>query len=125
WGGEPGLVPCTPQGVLLLLKSVHPDGLAGRHAIVLGRSQIVGRPVAALLLAVNCTVTIAHSRTRDAAAICRGGDIVIAATGRPEMVTAEWIMPGATVIDVGISRIAGADGKMRLSGDVDFAAARE
>jgi methylenetetrahydrofolate dehydrogenase (NADP+)/methenyltetrahydrofolate cyclohydrolase len=121
WGGEPGLVPCTPQGVMLLLERVHADGIAGRHAVVLGRSQIVGRPVAALLLARDCTVTIVHSRTQDPALVCRGADIVVAATGRPGMVTAEWIKPGATVVDVGITRIAEADGRTRLVGDVNFA----
>jgi methylenetetrahydrofolate dehydrogenase (NADP+) / methenyltetrahydrofolate cyclohydrolase len=122
WGGAPGLVPCTPQGVVLLLRSVRPD-LAGSHAIVLGRSQIVGRPVAALLLAADCTVTIAHSKTQDLPAICRDAGILVAAVGRPRMVKAEWIKPGATVIDVGINRIPAEDGKTRLVGDVDFAAA--
>ena len=123
WSGEPGIVPCTPQGIVLLLRSVH-AALAGAEAVVLGRSPIVGRPVAALLLAADCTVTMAHSKTRDAAAICRRADIVVAATGKLAMVTADWIKPGATVIDVGISRIAVADGGVRLVGDVDFAAAR-
>jgi methylenetetrahydrofolate dehydrogenase (NADP+) / methenyltetrahydrofolate cyclohydrolase len=123
WSGEPGLVPCTPQGVLLLLDSIRPT-LAGLDAVVLGRSQIVGRPVAALLLAADCTVTVVHSRSRDPTAICRRADILVAAIGRPGMVTAEWIRPGATVIDVGINRIATAEGGTRLVGDVDFAAAR-
>lgn len=126
WSGEPGLVPCTPQGVLLLLKHVHED-MAGKEAVVLGRSPIVGGPVAALLLAkdTNCTVTVAHSKTRDTAAICRRADILVVATGKqPAMVTADWIKPGATVIDVGIHRIAGLDGRSRLVGDVDFDAAR-
>ncbi len=122
WSGEPGLVPCTPQGILLLLRSAGAD-LAGAEAVVLGRSQIVGRPVAALLLAADCTVTIVHSKSRDAAAICRRADIVVAAVGHPAMVTADWIKPGATVIDVGISRAAASDGGSRLVGDVDFAAA--
>ena len=122
WSGEPGLVPCTPQGVLLLLDSVRPS-LAGLDAVVLGRSHIVGRPVAALLLAADCTVTLVHSRSRDPAAICRRADILVAAIGRPAMVTADWIKPGATVIDVGINRIATAEGGTRLVGDVDFAAA--
>jgi methylenetetrahydrofolate dehydrogenase (NADP+)/methenyltetrahydrofolate cyclohydrolase len=122
WTGAPGCIPCTPQGVLLLLRAVHSD-LRGLEAVVVGRSQIVGRPVAALLLAADCTVTIAHSRTRDAAAVSRRADILVAATGRPGMVTEGWIKPGATVIDVGISRIAGPDGANRLAGDVDFAAA--
>jgi len=123
WRGEPGLIPCTPQGVLLLLRSVH-DSLSGSEAVVLGRSQIVGRPVAALLLAADCTVTIVHSKTRDAAAVCRRADILVAATGRPAAVTAEWIKPGATVIDVGINRIAAGGRQPLLVGDVDFAAAR-
>lgn len=123
WSGEPGLVPCTPQGCLLLLKSAHTD-LRGAEAVVLGRSPIVGRPVAALLLAADCTVTVVHSKTRDAAAICRRADILVAALGEPAMVTADWIKPGATVIDVGINRIAVADGGVRLVGDVDFDAAR-
>jgi methylenetetrahydrofolate dehydrogenase (NADP+) / methenyltetrahydrofolate cyclohydrolase len=119
WSGQPGLVPCTPQGILILLRSVRPD-LAGAEAVLLGRSQIVGRPVAALLLAADCTLSVAHSKTRDIAALCRRADILVAAVGRPEMVGAEWIKPGATVIDVGINRVAG-----RLVGDVDFAAARQ
>ncbi len=123
WSGELGLVPCTPQGCLLLLNSVHAD-LSGAEAVVLGRSSIVGRPVAALLLAADCTVTVVHSKTRDAAAICRRADIIVAALGEPEMVTADWIKPGATVIDVGINRITVAGGGVRLVGDVDFAAAR-
>ncbi len=123
WRGEPGLVPCTPQGVLMLLRSVAED-MSGAEAVVLGRSPIVGRPVAALLLAADCTVTVAHSKTRDIAAICRRADILVAAIGQPAIVTAEWIKPGATVIDVGINRIAVPDGGVRLVGDVDFAAAR-
>jgi methylenetetrahydrofolate dehydrogenase (NADP+)/methenyltetrahydrofolate cyclohydrolase len=124
WSGAPGLVPCTPQGVMILLASVRP-GLAGLDAVVLGRSQIVGRPVAALLLAADCTVTLVHSRTRELAEICRRADILVAAIGRPGMVKADWIKPGATVIDVGINRIATAEGSTRLVGDVDFAAASE
>ncbi|HTT79148.1 MAG TPA: bifunctional methylenetetrahydrofolate dehydrogenase/methenyltetrahydrofolate cyclohydrolase FolD [Stellaceae bacterium] len=123
WGGAPGLVPCTPRGVMLLLHSVRPD-LTGAHAVVLGRSQIVGRPAAAVLLEADCTVTIAHLKSRDLAAVCRAGDILVAAVGRPAMVKAEWIKPGALVIDVGINRIATEDGGTRLVGDVDFAAAR-
>ena len=111
--GQPGLVPCTPRGVMHLLAGVP---LAGARAVVLGRSQIVGRPMAQLLLAADCTVTIAHSRTRDLAAECARADILVAAVGRPEMVRADWIKPGATVIDVGINRLA--DG--RLVGDVAF-----
>jgi methylenetetrahydrofolate dehydrogenase (NADP+) / methenyltetrahydrofolate cyclohydrolase len=123
WRGEPGLVPCTPQGVMRLLRSVREE-LSGAEAVVLGRSPIVGRPVAALLLATDCTVTVAHSKTRDIAAICRRADILVAAIRRPAHVAAEWIKPGATVIDVGINRIALPDGGVRLVGDVDFAAAR-
>ena len=123
WNGEPGLVPCTPQGVLMLVRSVRPD-LAGAEAVVLGRSRIVGRPVAALLLAADCTVTVAHSKTRAAAAICRRADILVAAIGRPGFVTADWIKPGATVIDVGINRTTALDRAVQLVGDVDFAAAR-
>jgi methylenetetrahydrofolate dehydrogenase (NADP+)/methenyltetrahydrofolate cyclohydrolase len=124
WSGEPGLVPCTPAGVLMLLRSMRPD-LAGAEAVILGRSQIVGRPVAALLLAADCTVTLAHSKTRDAAAVCRRADILVAAIGRPNAVGEEWIKPGALVIDVGINRISAPDDGTRLVGDVDFAAARE
>ena len=129
WSGKPGLVPCTPQGVMLLLRSVRQD-LSGAGSVVLGRSQIVGRPTAALLLASDCTVTIVHSKTQDAAAICRRADILVAAMGRPAIVTADWIKPGAIVIDVGISRIAGpqgttGQGATRLVGDVDFAAAQQ
>jgi methylenetetrahydrofolate dehydrogenase (NADP+)/methenyltetrahydrofolate cyclohydrolase len=123
WSGETGLVPCTPQGILLLLRSVHRN-LAGADAVVLGRSHIVGRPVAALLLAADCTVTVVHSKTRDAAAICRRADILVAAARQPAMVEADWIKPGATVIDVGINRLAMADGGVRLVGDVDFDAVR-
>jgi methylenetetrahydrofolate dehydrogenase (NADP+) / methenyltetrahydrofolate cyclohydrolase len=124
WNGDPGLVPCTPQGVMLLLRNVRRD-LSGAEAVVLGRSHIVGRPTAALLLAADCTVAIVHSRTEDAAAFCRRADILVAATGQPAMVTADWVKPGAIVIDVGINRVAGTDGAMRLVGDVDFAAARQ
>ena len=123
WSGDPGLVPCTPQGIMLLLRSVRED-IAGEEAVVIGRSQIVGRPLAALLLAADCTLTIVHSKTRDAAAVCRRADIVIAAIGHPAMVTADWLKPGATVIDVGINRLTRPDGGVRLVGDVDFAAAR-
>ena len=114
--GQDTLVPCTPQGCVRLLRAAGVE-LAGRRAIVLGRSAIVGKPMAALLTAADATVTLAHSRTRDIAGECRRADIVVAAVGRPEMVTAEWVAPGATVIDVGINRAA--DG--RLVGDVDFA----
>jgi methylenetetrahydrofolate dehydrogenase (NADP+)/methenyltetrahydrofolate cyclohydrolase len=115
--GLPALVPCTPLGCVTLAKTVHPS-LAGLDALVLGRSNIVGKPVAQLLLAENATVTIAHSRTRDLAELCRRADILVAAIGRPEMVRQDWIKPGATVIDVGINRISGEGGKSRIVGDV-------
>jgi methylenetetrahydrofolate dehydrogenase (NADP+)/methenyltetrahydrofolate cyclohydrolase len=114
------LVPCTPMGCMILLRRALGDELAGQRAIVLGRSNIVGKPVAALLLAANCTVTIAHSRTRDLPGECRRAEIVIAAVGRPQFVRGDWLRPGATVIDVGINRVEGADGKSRLVGDVAF-----
>ena len=117
--GAPGLVPCTPLGCVILAKSVHSD-LKGLEAVVIGRSNIVGKPLAHLLLKEDCTVTVAHSRTRDLAAVVRRADLVIAAVGRPGMVRGNWIKPGATVIDVGINRVAGADGKSRLVGDVAF-----
>ena len=123
WSGDPGLVPCTPQGVLLLLRSAN-TRLAGAQAVVLGRSAIGGRPVAALLLAADCTVTIVHSKSRDLPGVCRRADIVVAAIARPQMVKGDWLKPGATVIDVGINRIAGEQGDVRLVGDVDFAAVR-
>ena len=121
WSGLTGLVPCTPQGCLLLLHTVHED-LTGAEAVVLGRSNIVGKPVAALLLAADCTVTMVHSKSRDAAAICRRADILIIATGRPQMVKAGWVKPGATVIDVGINPVADREDRRRVVGDVDFAA---
>ncbi len=117
--GEDCLVPCTPLGCVMLLKRQLGD-LSGLKAIVIGRSNIVGKPVAQLLLREDCTVTISHSRTRDLAHECRQADILIAAAGRPRMVQGSWIKPGATVIDVGINRVAVADGKTRLVGDVDF-----
>ncbi|MCX7323305.1 MAG: bifunctional methylenetetrahydrofolate dehydrogenase/methenyltetrahydrofolate cyclohydrolase FolD [Hyphomicrobiales bacterium] len=119
--GAPGLVPCTPLGSVALAKLARPD-LSGLHAVVIGRSNIVGKPVAQLLLQENCTVTIAHSRTRDLAGLCRTADLLVAAIGRPLFVTANFIKPGAIVIDVGINRLADADGKGKLVGDVDFAA---
>jgi methylenetetrahydrofolate dehydrogenase (NADP+)/methenyltetrahydrofolate cyclohydrolase len=122
--GSPVLVPCTPLGCLLLARSVRP-ALAGLEAVVVGRSNIVGKPVAQLLLAESCTVTIAHSRTRDLPDTCRRADILVAAIGRAETIRGGWIKPGATVIDVGINRVPGADGKPRLVGDVAFAEARE
>src|SRR3954468_15268073 len=115
--GLPALVPCTPLGCILLAKAVHPS-LAGLEAVVIGRSNIVGKPVAQLLLAENATVTITHSKTRDLRAVCRRADMVVAAIGRPEMVRGDWIKPGATVIDVGINRVPGANGKGRLVGDI-------
>ena len=120
--GAEGIVPCTPLGSMMMLKHHHGD-LSGMKAIVVGRSNIVGKPMAALLLKESCTVTIAHSRTRDLAAECRAADIVIAAVGRPEMVKGDWIKPGATVIDVGINRIETEDGGKKLVGDVEFESA--
>jgi len=120
-GGQ-GLVPCTPLGCLLLLKDRLGD-LTGKRAVVVGRSNIVGKPMAQLLLNENCTVTIAHSRTRDLAGECRRADIVIAAVGKAEMVRGDWIAPGATVIDVGINRVDAGNGKTRLVGDVAYAEA--
>jgi methylenetetrahydrofolate dehydrogenase (NADP+)/methenyltetrahydrofolate cyclohydrolase len=122
--GLPSLVPCTPFGCLYLLKQQLGD-LSGLDAVVIGRSNIVGKPIAQLLLAENCTVTLAHSRTRDLPSIVRRGDIVVAAVGRPEMVRGDWLKPGAAVIDVGINRIPSADGKGKLVGDVAFAEAVE
>jgi methylenetetrahydrofolate dehydrogenase (NADP+)/methenyltetrahydrofolate cyclohydrolase len=121
--GLPGLVPCTPLGCTLLLQAELAD-LAGLHAVILGRSNIVGKPLAQLLLRENCTVTIAHSRTRDLPALCRTADILVAAIGRPEFVRGNWIKPGATVIDVGINRIPAEAGKTRLVGDVAYAEAQ-
>ncbi|MEJ5977436.1 bifunctional methylenetetrahydrofolate dehydrogenase/methenyltetrahydrofolate cyclohydrolase FolD [Novosphingobium sp. PS1R-30] len=120
--GLPGLVPCTPLGSLMLLKD-RLGNLSGLNAVVIGRSILVGKPMAQLLLGENCTVTIAHSRTQDLPEVVRRADIVVAAVGRPEMVKADWIKPGATVIDVGINRLPPAEGseKGRLVGDVDFA----
>ena len=120
-GDEAALVPCTPQGCVLLAKKHLGDNLSGKHAVVIGRSNIVGKPVSLLLLQESCTVTIAHSRTKDLPALCATADILVAAVGRPEMVKADWVKPGATVIDVGINRIDTEDGKGRLVGDVDFA----
>jgi len=117
------LVPCTPMGCLMLLRQTLGDDLAGRRALVIGRSNIVGKPLAALLLGANCTVTIAHSRTRDLPVECRRAEILVAAVGRPQMVRGAWISPGATVIDVGIVRVPAEHGKTRLVGDVAFAEA--
>lgn len=116
--GLPGMVPCTPQGSLMLIKEVQGD-LSGLHAVVIGRSLLFGKPMAQLLLGENCTVTQAHSKTRDLPALCRTADILVAAIGRPEMIKGDWVKPGAIVIDVGINRMA--DG--HLKGDVDFPAA--
>lgn len=120
--GTAGLVPCTPLGSLLLIRSVQQD-LSGLDAVVIGRSTIVGKPMAQLLIGENCTVTVAHSRTRDLPAVCRRADILVAAVGRPQMVRADWIKPGAIVIDVGINRVpnpAAGEGKTRLVGDVAY-----
>ena len=123
--GERALVPCTPLGCLMLLKDRLGD-LSGLEAVVLGRSNIVGKPMAQLLLQENCTITIAHSRTRDLPQVVRRADIVVAAVGRPQMVRGDWLKPGATVIDVGINRITvDNEGKTRLVGDVDFDGAAE
>ena len=121
-GGD-GLVPCTPLGCMMMLKDRQPN-LAGQRALVLGRSNIVGKPMAQLLLRESCTVTIAHSRTRDLPEECRRADILVAAVGRPHMVKGDWVKPGATVLDVGINRITREDGTSKLVGDVDFEAAR-
>ncbi|MFN5243491.1 MAG: bifunctional methylenetetrahydrofolate dehydrogenase/methenyltetrahydrofolate cyclohydrolase FolD [Novosphingobium sp.] len=121
--GLPGLVPCTPLGCLMLLKD-RLGSLSGKEAVVIGRSILVGKPMAQLLLAESCTVTLAHSRTQNLPDVVRRADIVVAAVGRPEMVKADWIKPGATVIDVGINRVPAAEeGKTRLVGDVDYAGA--
>nr|WP_303706116.1 bifunctional methylenetetrahydrofolate dehydrogenase/methenyltetrahydrofolate cyclohydrolase [Brevundimonas naejangsanensis] len=123
--GLPGMIPCTPLGSLMLLKDQLGD-LSGLNAVIVGRSNIVGKPMAQLLLGESCTVTIAHSRTRDLPALCRTADILVAAVGRPEMIKGDWIKPGAAVIDVGINRVPSrdpvkaAEGKTRVVGDVDF-----
>ena len=128
--GLPGLVPCTPLGCLMLLKDLLGD-LSGLYAVIVGRSNIVGKPMAQLLLGESCTVTVAHSRTRDLPDVCRRADILVAAVGRPEMIKGDWIKPGATVIDVGINRVPSADqvkaaeGKTRVVGDVAFKEAVE
>ncbi|AXQ92796.1 bifunctional methylenetetrahydrofolate dehydrogenase/methenyltetrahydrofolate cyclohydrolase FolD [Cereibacter azotoformans] len=121
--GQKSMVPCTPLGCLMMLRD-HLGNLSGMNAVVVGRSNIVGKPMAQLLLGDSCTVTIAHSRTKDLAAVCRGADILVAAVGRPEMITGDFVKPGATVIDVGINRIE-RDGKTKLVGDVDHASAAE
>ncbi len=122
-GGD-ALVPCTPLGCLMLLKDTVGD-LSGKRALVMGRSNLVGKPMAHLLLNENCTVTIAHSRTVDLPALCRTMDIAVAAMGQAEMVRGDWIKPGATVIDVGIKRVPAADGKTKLVGDVDYSEAAQ
>jgi methylenetetrahydrofolate dehydrogenase (NADP+) / methenyltetrahydrofolate cyclohydrolase len=125
--GVPGLVSCTPLGCLLLIQSVRRD-LAGLNAVVLGRSNIVGKPMAQLLIGQSCTVTVAHSKTRDLPEVCRAADILVAAVGQPEMVRGDWIKPGAIVVDVGINRVpnpAAGEGKTRVVGDVAFTEAAE
>jgi methylenetetrahydrofolate dehydrogenase (NADP+)/methenyltetrahydrofolate cyclohydrolase len=123
--GLPGLYPCTPMGCLLLLRETVGD-LRGLNAVVVGRSMLVGRPVAQLLLQADCTVTIAHSRTRDLQTVCRQADVLVAAVGRPRMIKGDWIKPGAAVIDVGINRVPfddpvkAAEGRTKVVGDVDF-----
>ncbi|MBO6518983.1 MAG: bifunctional methylenetetrahydrofolate dehydrogenase/methenyltetrahydrofolate cyclohydrolase FolD [Rhodospirillales bacterium] len=128
WTGQNSLVPCTPYGCLLMLKDHFGGNLSGKRALVLGRSNIVGKPMAALLLAESCTVSIAHSRTADLPERCREADILVAAVGRPEMVKGDWVKPGAVVIDVGINRVPApekGEGKSKLVGDVDFAEASQ
>ncbi len=120
--GENSLLPCTPAGCLMLLKD-HIGDLSGKNAVIVGRSNIVGKPVSMLLLRESCTVTIAHSRTRDLPAVCRQADIVVAAVGVAELVKGDWIKPGAVVIDVGINRVEDENGKAKLVGDVDYQAA--
>ena len=123
--GREGLVPCTPLGCMMLLEDRLGD-LTGREAVIVGRSNIVGKPMAQLLLGANCTVTVAHSRTRDLPSVCRRADILVAAVGRARMIGGDWIKPGATVIDVGINRVATDEkGKTQLVGDVDFDSAIE
>jgi methylenetetrahydrofolate dehydrogenase (NADP+)/methenyltetrahydrofolate cyclohydrolase len=123
WSGGRALVPCTPYGCLMLLRDALPS-LAGAEAIVLGRSNIVGKPMAALLLSENCTVTLVHSRSRDIPAILRRADILVAAVGRPQFVRGDWLKPGVVIIDIGINRVEVAGGKPKLVGDVAFAEAQ-
>lgn len=126
--GQPAMVPCTPSGCLMLIKDVLGDDLSGKRALVVGRSNIVGKPMAQLLLDQNCTVTIAHSRTQDLPGECQRADILVAAVGVPELVKGDWIKPGACVIDVGMNRIPAperGEGKMRLVGDVDYQSASQ
>ncbi len=122
WSGGKAMVPCTPLGCIMMLKD-RLGNLAGKNAVVVGRSNIVGKPMAALLLNESCTVTIAHSKTKDLPGVCRQADILVAAVGKAEMIKGDWVKPGAAVIDVGINRIDLPDGKTRLVGDVDFAGA--
>jgi methylenetetrahydrofolate dehydrogenase (NADP+)/methenyltetrahydrofolate cyclohydrolase len=125
---EGGLVSCTPAGAMVFVRQTHGEDLSGLNAVVIGRSNLFGKPMSALLLAANATVTTAHSRTKDLAAVCRNADILVAAVGRPEMVKADWVKPGATVIDVGINRVPAperGEGKSKLVGDVAFAEAAE
>jgi methylenetetrahydrofolate dehydrogenase (NADP+)/methenyltetrahydrofolate cyclohydrolase len=120
---DSAFVPCTPSGAMIMIERVHGSDLSGLNAVVVGRSNIVGKPMANLLLAANCTVTVAHSRTKDLAALCRTADILVAAVGRPEMIKGDWVKPGATVIDVGINRIPApekGEDKTRLVGDVAY-----
>jgi len=129
--GLPSLVPCTPLGSMIMLRETLGDNLAGKRAVVVGRSVLVGRPIAQLLLQADCTVTIAHSRTVDLPAVCREADILVAAVGRPQMIKADWVKPGATVIDVGINRVPFSDpvkaaaGKTKVVGDVAYKAVSE
>jgi methylenetetrahydrofolate dehydrogenase (NADP+)/methenyltetrahydrofolate cyclohydrolase len=120
---QPALVPCTPLGCLMLLKDRLGENLSGLHAVVIGKSNIVGKPMAQLLLSENCTVTVAHSRTRNTPELCRTADILVVAVGRPGLVRGDWIKPGAVVLDVGINRVE-IDGKSRIVGDVAFEEAR-
>jgi len=122
WTGEPALAPCTPTGCMRMIRGVMPN-ISGKEAVVVGRSNIVGKPMAAMLLAESATVTIAHSRTHDLRERCRTADILVAAVGRPEMIRGDWVKPGAVVIDVGINRVPKPDGKSRLVGDVAYAEA--
>ncbi len=122
WAGEAAIVPCTPQGCMMLIESVRPD-LSGAEAVVLGRSSIVGRPLAALLLGKDCTITLAHSHSQNLPEVCRRADVLVAAVGKAHLVKGGWIKPGATVIDVGINRVAAENGTARLVGDVDTEAA--
>jgi methylenetetrahydrofolate dehydrogenase (NADP+) / methenyltetrahydrofolate cyclohydrolase len=124
WAGSAGLVPCTPQGCMMLLRSAGAV-FSGAEAVIFGRSNIVGKPMAALLLAADCTTTIVHSKTRDARDIARRADILVAAVGRAALIGRDWVKPGAFVIDAGINATTGADGRPRIVGDIDFAAVRE